>query len=63
MISNTCLDSAAKLASIASADSLDPEALLDYVQTLANRTLAARVGYFLETRRDELAYPPEEGSA
>lgn len=36
---------------------LDPEALLDYVQTLGNRTLAARVGYFLETRRDELAVP------
>lgn len=36
---------------------LDPEALLDYVRTLDNRTLAARVGYFLETRRDELAVP------
>ena len=36
---------------------LDPEALLDCVQTLGNRTLAARVGYFMETRRDELAVP------
>jgi len=36
---------------------IDPEALLDYVQTLRNGTLAARVGYFLETRRDELAVP------
>ena len=36
---------------------LDPESLLDYVQTLRNRTLAARVGYFLEIRRNELAVP------
>ncbi len=36
---------------------LDPKGLLDYVQTLGNRTLAARVGYFLETRRNELAIP------
>ena len=36
---------------------LDPEALLDYVETLDNRTLAARVGFFLETRRAELAVP------
>lgn len=36
---------------------LDPEALMDYVRTLGNRTLAARVGYFLEVRRDELAVP------
>ncbi|MFQ5695648.1 MAG: type IV toxin-antitoxin system AbiEi family antitoxin domain-containing protein [Terriglobia bacterium] len=36
---------------------LDPEALLEYVQALGNRTLAARVGYFLEMRRDELAVP------
>jgi predicted transcriptional regulator of viral defense system len=36
---------------------LDPEALLDYVQTLNSRTLAARVGFFLETRRVELAIP------
>ncbi len=36
---------------------LDPEALLAYVETLGNRTLAARVGYFLETRREELAVP------
>jgi len=36
---------------------LDPEALLDYVETLGNQTLAARVGCFLETRREELAVP------
>ncbi len=43
--------------SLSALPALDPEALLDYVQTLGNRTLAARIGYFLETRRDELAVP------
>lgn len=36
---------------------LDPAELLDYVAILDNRTLAARVGFFLETRRAELAVP------
>jgi len=36
---------------------IDPEALLDYVQVLGNCTLVARVGYFLETRREELTVP------
>ena len=36
---------------------IDPEAMLDYVRTLDNHTLAARVGYFLDMRRDELAVP------
>ena len=36
---------------------LDPESLLAYVEALGNQTLAARVGYFLETRREELAVP------
>ncbi|MFV2066469.1 MAG: type IV toxin-antitoxin system AbiEi family antitoxin domain-containing protein [Pirellulales bacterium] len=36
---------------------IDPEALLDYVRALCNRTVAARVGFFLEKRRDELAVP------
>jgi predicted transcriptional regulator of viral defense system len=36
---------------------VDPDALVDYVATIGNRTLAARVGFFLETRREELAVP------
>ena len=43
--------------SLSALPALDPDTLLDYVQTLGSRTLAARVGYFLETRRDELAIP------
>lgn len=43
--------------SLSSLPAVDPEALLDYVRTLSNRTLAARVGFFLESRRDELAVP------
>lgn len=43
--------------SLLAVPALDPEALLDYVETLENRTLVARVGFFLETRRAELAVP------
>ena len=43
--------------SLLAVPALDPQALLDYVETLDNRTLAARVGFFLETRRAELAVP------
>jgi predicted transcriptional regulator of viral defense system len=43
--------------SLAALPAIDPEALLDYVRVLNNRTLAARVGFFLETRREELAVP------
>ncbi len=43
--------------SLSAVPALDPVALLDYVEILGNRTLAARVGFFLETRRAELAVP------
>lgn len=36
---------------------IDPEALERYVVLLGSRTLAAKVGFFLETRRKELAVP------
>jgi predicted transcriptional regulator of viral defense system len=36
---------------------VDPGALFDYVETLGSSTVAARVGYFLEARREELAVP------
>lgn len=44
--------------SLGALPAVDPEALVEYVGVLGNRTLAARVGFFLETRRDELAVPP-----
>jgi predicted transcriptional regulator of viral defense system len=43
--------------SLAALPAVDPVALLDYVRVLNNKTVAARVGYFLESRRDELAVP------
>jgi predicted transcriptional regulator of viral defense system len=43
--------------SLSSVPAVDPDALVDYVETIGNRTLAARVGFFLETRREELAVP------
>ena len=43
--------------SLAGLPAVDPEALLTYVRILDNRTLAARVGYFLESRREDLAIP------
>ena len=36
---------------------LDPRALEEYVVLLGSRTLAAKVGFFLESRRDELVIP------
>jgi predicted transcriptional regulator of viral defense system len=33
---------------------IDPDALERYVEVLQNRTLAAKIGYFLDSRRDEL---------
>ncbi len=43
--------------SLAAVPAVDPEDVLEYVRLLDNRTLAGRVGFFLETRRDELAVP------
>jgi len=43
--------------SLAGVPAIDPDALERYVSLLASRTLAAKVGYFLETRREELAVP------
>jgi len=43
--------------SLAALPAVDPVALLDYVRVLRNKTVAARVGYFLESRREELAVP------
>jgi predicted transcriptional regulator of viral defense system len=43
--------------SLAGLPAIDPDALLEYVRVLENRTLAARVGFFLETRREDLAVP------
>ncbi len=36
---------------------IDPDALLAYVRVLANRTLASRVGFLLDSRQRELAVP------
>jgi len=36
---------------------VDPGALEEYVITLGSRTLAVKVGFFLESRREELAVP------
>ncbi len=43
--------------SLAAVAAVDPEAVVEYVRLLGNRTLAGRVGFFLETRRKELAVP------
>lgn len=43
--------------SIASIPAIDPGLLEQYVNLLASRTLAAKVGFFLETRREELIIP------
>jgi predicted transcriptional regulator of viral defense system len=45
--------------SLAGVPAVDPEDLLDYVQVLGNKTVAGRVGFFLETRQDELAVPEQ----
>jgi predicted transcriptional regulator of viral defense system len=43
--------------SLLSVQALDAGHLEDYVRLLGSRTLAARVGFFLESRREELAVP------
>ena len=43
--------------SLAALPAVDPVALLEYVRVLNNKTVAARVGFFLESRREELAVP------
>jgi predicted transcriptional regulator of viral defense system len=43
--------------SLAAVPALDPSALEEYVTLLGSRTLAAKVGFFLETRRAELVIP------
>ena len=43
--------------SLLSVPALDPGPLLEYVELLEKRTLAARVGFFLDCRRDELVVP------
>lgn len=44
--------------SLLSVPALDASSLEEYVSLLGNRTLAAKVGYFLEVRREELVVPP-----
>jgi predicted transcriptional regulator of viral defense system len=43
--------------SLLSVPALDPDPLEEYVTLLGSRTLAAKVGFFLETRRNELVVP------
>ncbi|MDP2956002.1 MAG: hypothetical protein Q8N53_06255 [Longimicrobiales bacterium] len=43
--------------SLLSVPALDAASLEEYVAVLGNRTLAAKVGYFLETRREDLVVP------
>jgi len=43
--------------SLGSVSALDPGPLEEYVTLVGSRTLAARVGFFLETRREELVVP------
>jgi predicted transcriptional regulator of viral defense system len=43
--------------SLAAVPALDPGALEEYVTLLGSRTLAAKVGFLLETRREELVVP------
>ena len=43
--------------SVQAVPALDPMALELYVALLGSRTLAAKVGFFLESRRDELVIP------
>lgn len=43
--------------SLAALPAVDPVALLEYVRVLDSRTVAARVGFFLDARREELAVP------
>lgn len=43
--------------SLAAVPAVDPEPLVEYVEVLGSRTLAARLGFYLDGRRDELALP------
>ncbi len=43
--------------SLASVPAVDPASLEDYVNLLGSKTLAAKVGFFLESRREELVVP------
>lgn len=43
--------------SLASVPAVDPTSLDDYVNLLGGRTLAAKVGFFLESRREDLVVP------
>jgi predicted transcriptional regulator of viral defense system len=43
--------------SLASVPAVDPASLEDYVTLLGGRTLAAKVGFFLESRREDLVVP------
>jgi predicted transcriptional regulator of viral defense system len=43
--------------SLLAVPALDPDALLDYAELLGSRTLVARLGFFLDRRRDELFVP------
>lgn len=43
--------------SVASVPALDPDAIEEYVFILRRRALVARLGFLLESRRDELAIP------
>ena len=43
--------------SLLSVPALDPGALEEYVTLLGSRTLAAKVGFFLDARREELVVP------
>lgn len=43
--------------SLAQIPALDPASLQEYVRLLGSRTLAAKVGFFLDARRDELVVP------
>jgi predicted transcriptional regulator of viral defense system len=43
--------------SLAQVPALDPGSLEEYVRLLDSKTLAAKVGFFVESRRDELAVP------
>ncbi len=43
--------------SLSSVPALDPNSLEEYVQLLGSRTLAAKVGFFLDTHREDLVVP------
>ncbi len=43
--------------SLLSVTAIDPAAIEEYVTLLGNKTLAAKVGFFLESRREQLVVP------